>query len=133
MRSAHVGFLLCLGLLAGCSGKKLPPLPDPVEFEGKLTGTGGKQMVLTFTALDEDVAKRGKDRPSPVVDKTGAFKGKAVPGRYSVTALPLPQGGQGGASGPGEHSVGATLTPTALGEVTIPAEGKKEIVLKFSR
>jgi hypothetical protein len=135
MRSASVGLLICLVLSAGCSGKKqLPPLPDPVEFEGKLTGAEGKQLVLNFKALDEDVAKRAKDIPSAVVDpKTGVFKGKAVPGSYEVTAQPIPQGGHGGTEGPGPHSIGAILKPTPLGKLEIPTEGKKDIVLKFPR
>ncbi len=127
------GLLLCLALAPGCSGKKdNTPLPDPVEFEGKLTGAEGKQLLVTFTAIDEAVAKKGKNVPSAVVDpKTGAFKGKAVPGSYNVTALPIAQGAQGGGEGPGQHSIGATLKPTPLGKVEIPAEGTKILVLKF--
>src|SRR4051812_14893039 len=122
MRSAHVGLWFCLGLLAGCSGKKeIPPLPDPVEFEGKVSGTEGKQLVLTFKALDEDIAKRATRIPSAVIEKNGAFKGKAVPGRYEVTALPVALGTQGGGpQGPGANSTPGAIKPTLLGKVEIP-------------
>ena len=132
MRFAHFGLLLGLGLLAGCSGKKQDPLPDPVDFELKVKGIDGNQYVLTLKAVDEDIAKRSKTLPSGVFDKkTGTFKGKAVPGSYEVSAQPVPQGQQGGNQGPGGQTISATMKPTPLGNVTISSEGAKPNELKF--
>jgi len=130
MRFAHAGLLFCLGLLAGCSGKKQETLPDPVEFEGKITGAQGKLIFLRFKALDENIAKKGKDMIDVGVNsKTGEFKGKAIPGQYEVTAQPVVQGVAGGTAGPGTNSVGPASQPTPLGKHTIPAEGTKSLNL----
>jgi hypothetical protein len=132
MRSVHVGLMLGLSLLTGCSGKKQEPLPDQVDFEIKVTGVEAKKYVLNFKPLDEDIAKRSKHTPSGIYDeKSGVFKGKAIPGQYEVSAQPIPQGAQGGAEGPGAHSIGATNKATPLGKVTISQDSTKPITLNF--
>ena len=133
-RTACLGVMLGCVLFAGCSGKKSSPLPDPVEFEGRLNGGPAKALALTFTPLDEEIAKRSKDIPSVVTDpKTGAFKGKAIPGRYKVTAFEPVLQGTAPAEGPSGQSAGGAPKSWPLGEVDIAASGSKELILTIPR
>ena len=131
--------LVCvgLGLLAAGCGKKPPP--EPVTLKGhllKADGTPAPPMVLTLQP-QEDVNK--SSMPSVATKEDGSFEVRCLPGRYKVTAAPIPRKGHGNPGPGGAEGPGAGTTPGAPSkasaprswEVEVPADGKSDLELKL--
>jgi hypothetical protein len=126
-------------LLGGCKGK--PSTPDPVGVAGRVEYATGKPLddaVVTFHPADES-NKRGKVLSAPV--QKGQFAGKCLPGRYKVTITLLaggnanPAGGAAPSAGTTPDKGGSTIpagyrsAASTPWDVTVPAEGKKDVRL----
>jgi hypothetical protein len=136
--------LLLVAFVAGCGGK---PPPTPVAFKGKLVASANRplpQLVLTFHPQDE-TNKKGTVPSVATNGKDGTFEGTALPGRYKVTAAPVPLQGHatptdsGPTAGPDSKPASGTIPPAYRSapespwEVTIPEGGKNDIVLTLPR
>jgi hypothetical protein len=136
--------LLGLLVLAGGCGKK--PAPAPVPFVGQVLTTEKKPVGGLVLTLHPGEERNRSNQPS-VFLKEGRFEGTCLPGRYKVTLAPLPaQGGAGPAGGEDATAGKAPGTSTMPNvpakyrdaqhspwEVTIPDEGKKDLVLTLEK
>lgn len=123
--------IVCLPIGCGGGKKKVQedPPPEPVEVQGKLVGALGKKLVVTLEP-DDEVTRKGKAPSAAIVDaKTEEFRTEAIPGKYKAKAI-VPALGAGGA-GSAAGTTGLPGQVTSLGDVVVPAEGTKSLVLKL--
>jgi hypothetical protein len=126
--AAGLATLAAVILTAGCASK--PPQEVPVG--GRVENASGKplpKIALRFHAQDE--ANKQAGSLTCMVQDSGEFTGKCLPGRYKVTVLPLSAGRPGAAPKPPTGTWGRYTSPTGTPwEVTVPSAGKTDLVLK---
>jgi hypothetical protein len=125
-------------LFAGCSlvhGCKGEAPNDPVPVKGKVLfteGEGAAGVLVRFQPLDDS---NKSNFPEAQTNQGGGFSLSCLKGRYQVTVVPI-VGGHG-ATNTGPMDAGAISKDNPFRgqswEVTVPEEGKSDLVIKVNR